>query len=1127
MKRKIKIVIFTTLIAFTIISVKANAVSDKLELTEFSEEYKNYLNLSEEEREKVIEPSRYSAYFSTGSSELVGQEKNILKSITSVRNSLTPSYDLQSIIPNNVLIRNQYSINACWAFASIGALETNLALQDYHSGNTSKIYDFSERHMIYGIIKDFKNNQTNKYGFTRKIADGGNFYHAETYLSNGMGAINEADMPYENNMNELDISEIQNKQVTSTLYDTVVFEDVDDIGKDALILKMKQHISTYGGLYTAIHGAQLLSDAYNNNTGAIYCSSSTEFPIDHGVTIIGWDDNYSKDNFNEKNKPANNGAWIIKNSWGEEIRTELTEVKQKLYESHTAELNEMGIYSPEDITDEFILAVYKANYGTDKVTLDNNELVIEVGNNGYMYISYNDANVYSELFGIEKATSTKDYDHIYQYDLLGSRTSFKYDDKVVYLANKFTRDASKEELLDKVSVYTIQEGTYKVYVNADNGNFSELKEVRTKSGDSITLKPGYHTIELDTPISLTGNTFIVALRAETDDENTLIMTECKLMDENVECGKDESFFTSEAGFQLGQWQDWNDATEAEANGNISIKAFTKEVKEDAELEKIEIIQAPNKINYIEGEDFSTEGMRVLATYSDSSEKEITNYEITDGKNLSIGQTKVTISYTENGITKTTEQSITVTEQAVNLVKIEITKAPNKINYSEGEDFSAEGMEVIATYSDSSEKEITNYEITDGKNLSIGQTKVTVSYTENGITKTAEQSITVTKQAVELVKIEITKAPNKVEYIEGENFSAEGMVVVATYSDSSEKEITNYEVLNGGSLELDQTKVTISYTENGITKTTEQSITVIKQEEGLVSIKITQAPNKVEYIEGENFSTEGMKVVATYSDSSEKEITDYEVLDGENLNVEQTKVTISYTEDGVTRTAEQNITVTKNEEPEEQQPQLSNLKDMKIKIDKVKAYFYKEIDETDYIDIELTLSNIEHGNKETNYTYYYYLSTNDSEENIQDWIKINSKENNTDDGKTSITFNINTKDLPNSEELANAERVYLYIKEVANIGDTEVEQTKTEVLKVDSNTSLEFYIDNELIGTIDDVIDDEIKIESPDKNGSSNNSDGTTAGGILPQTGVLPIGVLIAVLVGIGIWKYIRYKRMCK
>lgn len=36
----------------------------------------------------------------------------------------------------------------------------------------------------------------------------------------------------------------------------------------------------------------------------------------HDVTVVGWDDTYSRDNFLEEHKPPKDGAWIVKNSWG-------------------------------------------------------------------------------------------------------------------------------------------------------------------------------------------------------------------------------------------------------------------------------------------------------------------------------------------------------------------------------------------------------------------------------------------------------------------------------------------------------------------------------------------------------------------------------------------------------------------------------------------------------------------------------------------------------------------------------------------------------------------------------------------------------------------------------------------
>ena len=166
------------------------------------------------------------------------------------------------------------------------------------------------------------------------------------------------------------------------------------------------------------------------------------------------------------------------------------------------------------------------------------------------------------------------------------------------------------------------------------------------------------------------------------------------------------------------------------------------------------------------------------------------------------------------------------------------------------------------------------------------------------------------EEVQLTNIKIKQAPSKTEYNEGENFSTSGMKVEAEYSDGTKKEITNYTVKNGNNLKANQTSVTISYTEGEVTKTVDQSITVNKKT--LTEIKVVTEPTKKAYTEGESFNKSGMKVEAVYNNGTRKEITDYTISNGNNLQANQTSVTISYTEDGVTKTVEQAITVTKKD-----------------------------------------------------------------------------------------------------------------------------------------------------------------------------------------------------------------------
>lgn len=89
----------------------------------------------------------------------------------------------------------------------------------------------------------------------------------------------------------------------------------------------------------------------------------------------------------------------------------------------------------------------------------------------------------------------------------------------------------------------------------------------------------------------------------------------------------------------------------------------------------------------------------------------------------------------------------------------------------------------------------------------------------------EKTITPTVPAVTLDKIEIVTPPTKVTYTEGEPFDKTGMVVKATYSDGSSKELgeNEYTVAPATALTAADTLVTISY--GG--KTATQQITVNK------------------------------------------------------------------------------------------------------------------------------------------------------------------------------------------------------------------------------------------------------------------------------------------------------------
>ena len=148
------------------------------------------------------------------------------------------------------------------------------------------------------------------------------------------------------------------------------------------------------------------------------------------------------------------------------------------------------------------------------------------------------------------------------------------------------------------------------------------------------------------------------------------------------------------------------------------------------LSSIAIIVQPAKVEYEVGDTFSTDGIAVTATYSDGSTKDVTSSIICSGYDMRVAGTQtVTVSYTENGFTKTATYQITVNEPTpvVTLSSIAITTQPTKTEYVTGEELDTTGMVVTATYSDDSTAVITDYTVSGYDKTVVGTQTVTVTY----------------------------------------------------------------------------------------------------------------------------------------------------------------------------------------------------------------------------------------------------------------------------------------------------------------------------------------------------------------------------------------------------------------
>ena len=308
---------------------------------------------------------------------------------------------------------------------------------------------------------------------------------------------------------------------------------------------------------------------------------------------------------------------------------------------------------------------------------------------------------------------------------------------------------------------------------------------------------------------------------------------------------------------------------------------------------------PTKTVYEAGDSFDKTGMVVTVTYDDASTREVTNYNCSPVV-LSINDTYVTISYREMMTTVTTTQPVTVKNL---LKKIQIITPPTETAYEIGDTIDLTGMVVYAFYSDGTSHEISNYSYSPHVVSSASDTEVTITYTEDGITKTAIQDITV-GNTPNLVSIAVSVPPTKVIYKAGEYFDPSGMVVTATFDNGTTKDVSGYTYSPTRTLQQDDSVITISYTKKGITKTTTQNITVVY----LTSIAITNPPTYTSYYDDEIFNTAGMEVTAYYSDSTSAVITTYSVSPSGTLPYGTTSVTISYSEGGITKTTTQNVSV---------------------------------------------------------------------------------------------------------------------------------------------------------------------------------------------------------------------------
>lgn len=193
-------------------------------------------------------------------------------------------------------IKNQGS-NDCWAYAGISTFESKLLREGINIGNMS-----AQWANVWATTK------LNGKGWQRNYNSDGYNDIITGYLTSWYGGILESDIA------PVDLDgDIYGDMAPSNLakYGTTSIRYLSNTDPD----RIKQSIMDNGGVYTSY--AHTIN-CMNENTSYYMPDSYSGTYTGHAVEIVGWDDNYSKDLFKSSNeeKPRNNGAWLVRNSWG-------------------------------------------------------------------------------------------------------------------------------------------------------------------------------------------------------------------------------------------------------------------------------------------------------------------------------------------------------------------------------------------------------------------------------------------------------------------------------------------------------------------------------------------------------------------------------------------------------------------------------------------------------------------------------------------------------------------------------------------------------------------------------------------------------------------------------------------
>ena len=325
-------------------------------------------------------------------------------------------------------IGNQGSLGTCWAFASLTALESSLLPTDRET--------FAVDHM------------TMHNSFLLGQDEGGEYTMSMAYLLAWQGPVPESEDPYGDGYSPDNLKPSKHVQEIQVLGP----KDYDAV-KRAVYLKG----GVQSSLFTSMRDYESESVYYNRETNS-YCYIGNEQP-NHDSVIVGWDDNFPKENFNMELE--GDGAFICTNSWGEDF-----------------------------------------------------------GEQGYFYVSYYDSNIGVHNIVYTGVEPVDNYKKIYQSDLCGWVGQIGYGQDQAWFANTYR--AGKGEELAAAGFYATDKDTeYEIYVarnlpEAGSRGMERALNDRTAVVRGKLANAGYYTVPLKEKIRLDDNEkFAIIIKIKT------------------------------------------------------------------------------------------------------------------------------------------------------------------------------------------------------------------------------------------------------------------------------------------------------------------------------------------------------------------------------------------------------------------------------------------------------------------------------------------------------------------------------------------------------------------------------------------------------------------------------------